>query len=46
MNKMSSSKVRCRNCTPEEIELFTNILADENNQFASSLERLAFKKSS
>ena len=41
---MSSAKVRCRNWTPEETELFANVLADEDNRFAASLERLALKK--
>ena len=41
---MSSAKVRCRNWTPEETELFANVLADEENRFAASLERLALKK--
>ena len=44
MNKRSSAKVRCRNWTPEETEPFANVLADEGNRFAASLERLAFKK--
>ena len=41
---MSSAKVRCRNWTPEETELFAKVLADEDNRFAASLERLALKK--
>ena len=40
---MSSAKVLCRNWTREETELFANVLADEENQFAASLERLALK---
>ena len=44
MNKMSSAKVRCRDWTTEETELFANVLAEEDNQFAASLERLALKK--
>ena len=44
MNKMSSAKVRCRNWTPEETELFANVLADKDNRFTASLERLALKK--
>ena len=41
---MSSAKVRCRDWTTEETELFANVLAEEDNQFAASLERLALKK--
>ena len=41
---MSSAKVRCRNWTPEETELFANVLADKDNRFTASLERLALKK--
>ena len=41
---MSSAKVRCRNWTPEETELFANVLADEDNRFTASLEWLASKK--
>ena len=37
-------KQRCRNWTNEETELFATILADEENQFALPLERLAPKK--
>ena len=33
MNKMSSTKVRCRNSAPEEKKLFA-VLADANNRFA------------
>ena len=45
MNKKSSAKVRCRNWTSEKTELFADVLADEDNQFAASLEKLALKKS-
>ena len=41
---MNSAKVRCRNWTPEEIELFAGALADEDNRFAASLERVSLKK--
>ena len=41
---MNSAKVRCRNWTPEETELFADALADEGNRFAASLERLSLKK--
>ena len=34
MNKMSSTKVRCRNWVPEVTKLFANVLADANNRFA------------
>ena len=35
---MSSAKVRYRNWTSEETELFANVLADEDNRFTASLE--------
>ena len=38
---MSSAKERCCNWTPEETELFANVLADKDNRFAASLEGLA-----
>ena len=41
---MSGAKVRCRNWTPEETELFSNVLTDEDNRLAASLERLALKE--
>ena len=41
---MSSAKLRCRNQTPEETELFANVLADKDNRFAANLVRLALKK--
>ena len=41
---MSSAKVRCRNWTLEETEVFAKVLADEDNRFAANLERLALKK--
>ena len=41
---MRRAKVHCLNWTPEKTELFANVLADEDNQFAASLERLALKK--
>ena len=41
---MSSVKLRCRNWTPEETEFFADVLSDESNRFADSLERLALKK--
>ena len=41
---MSSAKVRCCNWTLDETELFVHVLADEDNRFAASLERLALKK--
>ena len=41
MNKIRSAKVRCRNWTSEETELF---VADEDNRFAAGVERLALKK--
>ena len=44
MNKMSGGKVRCRNWTPEKTELFANVLPDEDNRLAASLERLALKE--
>ena len=44
MNKINSAKVHCRNWTPEETELSANALADEDNRFAASLERLSLKK--
>ena len=44
MNKISGAKIRCLNWTPEETELFTNVLVDEDNRYAASLERLTLKK--
>ena len=41
---MSSVKLRCRNWTPEETEFVADVLFDESNRFADSLERLALKK--
>ena len=37
---MSSAKIRSCNWTPEETELFANVLAGQDNRFAVSLERL------
>ena len=35
---------RCRKWTDNEVELYAIILADEENTFAPSLEKLALKK--
>ena len=48
-NKMRNIKKKCatraRNWTISELELFAQVLADEENSFAISLEKLALKKS-
>ena len=40
-----NSKTRNRRWTEDELELFALVLIDEENNFASSLETLALKKS-
>ena len=40
---MSSVKVRFGNWTLEETELIASVLADKDNRFVASLERLALK---
>ena len=38
-------KARARNWTDNELEEFANVLADDENAFAVSLEKLALRKS-